>query len=373
MLMNSVVHSGEDAVPPVQIFRCPHEGCGATFSRERRLREHQNTHTGERPLQCPEPGCHRKYFRKSHLSRHQVRHTGQKSFRCTVASCGGSFYAPDKLKRHVRYAHGDKDASFQCHFPDCTMMFRKRKAYKSHLIAHGIAPVFKCKADGCAATFETSSACRAHGKTHTGYSCPQPDCQIVTDTWGKMCKHLQEHTVTYTCKECQKSFGKRGALRRHKRSHGLQKPVLRCTSPDCKAYFTTTFNLQHHIRKVHLQLLKYPCNYPECSRAFAMRESLNRHLLHHDPSSYKLKRQRRVNKSWRKRLERHKQWPLVEDDLSNLFALRMRLPRCLMLEANLTRLFNERLIPHPVEPEVNLRDLFNLKPDHALDATQPSF
>uniref|UniRef100_A0A8C9TZV2 P43 5S RNA-binding protein n=1 Tax=Scleropages formosus TaxID=113540 RepID=A0A8C9TZV2_SCLFO len=254
--MNSVVHSGEDAVPPVQIFRCPHEGCGATFSRERRLREHQNTHTGE--------------------------------------------------------------------------------------VMNLVTP---------------------------SVLCPQPDCQIVTDTWGKMCKHLQEHTVTYTCKECQKSFGKRGALRRHKRSHGLQKPVLRCTSPDCKAYFTTTFNLQHHIRKVHLQLLKYPCNYPECSRAFAMRVS----TLVGVTTPVMVCLQRRVNKSWRKRLERHKQWPLVEDDLSNLFALRMRLPRCLMLEANLTRLFNERLIPHPVEPEVNLRDLFNLKPDHALDATQPSF
>uniref|UniRef100_A0A8C9SPJ0 P43 5S RNA-binding protein n=1 Tax=Scleropages formosus TaxID=113540 RepID=A0A8C9SPJ0_SCLFO len=331
--MNSVVHSGEDAVPPVQIFRCPHEGCGATFSRERRLREHQNTHTGERPLQCPEPGCHRKYFRKSHLSRHQVRHTGQKSFRCTVASCGGSFYAPDKLKRHVRYAHGDKDASFQV-----------------------------CPLGGAGALF-------SRGPFPASRHCPQPDCQIVTDTWGKMCKHLQEHTVTYTCKECQKSFGKRGALRRHKRSHGLQKPVLRCTSPDCKAYFTTTFNLQHHIRKVHLQLLKYPCNYPECSRAFAMRVS----TLVGVTTPVMVCLQRRVNKSWRKRLERHKQWPLVEDDLSNLFALRMRLPRCLMLEANLTRLFNERLIPHPVEPEVNLRDLFNLKPDHALDATQPSF
>ncbi len=32
------------------------------------------------------------------------------------------------------------------------------------------------------------------------------------------------------------------------------------------------------------------------------------------------------------------------------------------LEADLTGLFNERKIPHYVDPEVNLRDLFSIRP-----------
>lgn len=68
-------------------------------------------------------------------------------------------------------------------------------------------------------------------------------------------------------------FPKADQLRRHKRVHASQKPVLVCPREDCAAYFSTTFNLQHHIRKVHLNLLKYKCPFPDCPRMFAMRVS----------------------------------------------------------------------------------------------------
>lgn len=74
------------------------------------------------------------------------------------------------------------------------------------------------------------------------------------------------------------------------------------------------------------------------------------------------RRQKRGSKSWQKRLEGRSRRSLVEDDLRRLFTLRMRFSRRTKLEANLTGLFNERKIPHHVDPEVNLRDLFNLKP-----------
>ncbi|KAK3511628.1 hypothetical protein QTP70_014351 [Hemibagrus guttatus] len=124
-----------------------------------------------------------------------------------------------------------------------------------------------------------------------------------------------------------------------------------------------------------------------------MRESLIRHLLHHDPDAAKPRaslftslhastctclytplhastclytplqmRQKRSSKSWQKRLEGRTRGSLVEDDLRRLFALRMRFSRRTKLETNLSGLFNERKIPHHVDPEVNLRDLFNIKP-----------
>ncbi|KAL4659286.1 P43 5S RNA-binding protein-like [Arapaima gigas] len=362
--MNSLDHVKVDAVSPSQIFRCAWEVCGATFRKEWRLKEHQHVHTGERPLVCPVSGCERRFAKTSRLSRHKLHHTGQKRFRCSVGGCCTSFFTPAELKRHVTRAHGE--GHFKCHYAGCTMMFRKRKAYKMHLVVHGLTPVFKCKAKGCTATFETSVACKAHEKTHKGKVGVVPGCQVVEHTWGKLIKHIQEHEVAYTCKECPKAFRKRAALRRHKRTHASQKPVLHCPKQDCQAYFTTTFNLQHHIRKVHLQLLKYHCNYPECSRAFAMHTSWNRHWCT-TWSSFELQKNQQASKSWQKRLEGRKQPPLMEENLSNLFALRMRLPRRLTLEANLTNLFNERQIPHNVEPEVNLCDLFSLKVEHPQD------
>lgn len=51
----------------------------------------------------------------------------------------------------------------------------------------------------------------------------------------------------------------------------------------------------------------------------------------------------------------------MEEDLRRLFALRMRVSRRAKVETNLSGLFNERKIPHYVDPEVNLRNLFGIK------------
>lgn len=68
----------------------------------------------------------------------------------------------------------------------------------------------------------------------------------------------------------------------------------------------------------------------------------------------------RPKKSWQKRLDGH-HLPLVEEDLRRLFALSMRVSRRTKVETNLSGLFNERKIPHYVDPEVNLRNLFAVK------------
>ncbi|XP_035255382.1 P43 5S RNA-binding protein-like isoform X2 [Anguilla anguilla] len=366
--MDNGNYAKTDAIPSLQLFNCVHPDCAATFVREWRLKEHETIHTGARPLQCQEQGCSRRFSRKSHLTRHKLSHRGEKTLRCTYLNCARRFFSKDNLKRHVRYNHDDKDKYFKCHFQDCALTFRKRKAYKTHLATHGIASNFKCLKEGCGAKFETAAARRSHEKTHAGYPCPQPGCQMVARTWGKLQEHLLEHpSATHTCKECPKKFKNRAALRSHRRSHAAQKPVLMCPSDGCQACFSTTFNLQHHIRKVHLQLLKHRCYFPGCTRTFAMQESLHRHILHHGPDAGKLKQKRqRSSKSWQKRLERRHQPPLVEDDLRRLFTQQMSFPRRGKLEANLSCLFNERKIPRHVDPEVNLRDLFSLKPPRPL-------
>ncbi|XP_058233450.1 P43 5S RNA-binding protein-like isoform X1 [Hemibagrus wyckioides] len=275
-----------DAVARLQLFNCVHADCGATFTRKWRLEEHETTHTGARPFKCPVEGCARRFSRRSHLSRHALKHKG-KLLRCSAASCTKTFSNKDKLKRHVRYAHGDKERYFQCTSPGCGRTFRKRRLLKLHQATHGISSGFRCLKAGCNATFRTHIARKAHEKTHTGYRCPHSQCPVVEHTWGKLLKHTAKHPASHTCSMCKKLFVKRETLRRHKRTHALQKPVLLCPSEGCQAYFSTTFNLQHHIRKVHLKLLRHRCSFPGCDKAFAMRESLIRHLLHHDPDAAK--------------------------------------------------------------------------------------
>uniref|UniRef100_A0A3Q3XFB5 C2H2-type domain-containing protein n=1 Tax=Mola mola TaxID=94237 RepID=A0A3Q3XFB5_MOLML len=350
-----------DGGPPLQLFNCTHTNCGATFTRQWRLNEHETVHTGARPCQCSVAGCGRRFTRKSHLSRHMLQHKGVKQFKCKFAGCTKAFSHAGKLQRHTRYGHGDKDQYFKCNQPKCSLTFKKRRMFKLHLKEHEVTAEFKCTKDGCTATFDSHIARKAHEKKHTGYRCPHANCQVLEHTWGKLQKHMIKHPVTFTCQVCQKVFKKAEALRRHKRVHASHKPVLVCPRENCQAYFSTTFNLQHHIRKVHLDLFKYKCSFPDCPRMFTMRESMTRHLLRHD----KNKRQR-PKKSWQKRLERH-HLPVVEEDLRRLFALRMRVSRRAKVETNLSGLFNERKIPHYVDPEVNLRNLFGMKKPQALE------
>ncbi|KAF4073555.1 hypothetical protein AMELA_G00244380 [Ameiurus melas] len=356
-----------DPVRRLQLFNCVHADCGATFTRRWRLEEHETSHTGARPHKCPEEGCALQFSRRSHLRRHALKHQGR-TLRCSEASCGETFYSRDKLKRHVRYAHGDKEQYFKCTSPGCVMTFRKRRALKLHEATHGMSSGFRCSKADCRMTFSTHIARKAHEKTHQGYPCPHAQCPVVEYTWGKLLKHTATHPASHSCSTCKKTFVKRGALRRHRRTHALQKPVLLCPSDGCQAYFSTTFNLQHHIRKVHLKLLRHHCSFSGCDKAFAMRESLVRHMLHHDPDAVKLQRRpKRSSKSWQGRLEGRTRRTLVEDDLRRLFSLRMRFSRRTKLEANLSGLFNERKIPHHVDPEVNLRDLFSIKPPQKVE------
>ncbi|CAB1341674.1 unnamed protein product, partial [Coregonus sp. 'balchen'] len=333
--MNGVPHK-QDSGHRQQLFNCNHADYRATFTREWRLKEHETVHTGEQPLQC-------KVAVVSHgILTCAATHLATPG--CTFVSCTNTFFNAAKLKRHVHYAHGEKDTYFKCNFPNCSLTFKKRRVYKLHLKAHGTSSNFKCSKRGCGVTFDTHVARKAHEKKHAGYRCSQPECNHFEQTWGKMHKHMAKHQATFTCKLCQKVFKHVDSLRRHKRTHALQKP--------------------HHIRKTHLQLLKYHCYFPDCPRTFAMRESLSRHLAHHDPEASPEKQKRKRNKkAWQKRLEGHHQLPLVEDDLQHLFALRMRVSRRATVEAGL---FNERKIPHFVDSEVNLRDLFSIKPPHSL-------
>ncbi|XP_062264567.1 P43 5S RNA-binding protein-like [Platichthys flesus] len=353
------------AAPRPQL-KCSHVNCAAAFTRQWKLKEHETVHTGERPCQCAVVGCGRRFTRKSHLSRHMLQHKGDKQFKCIFATCTKTFLTSSKLKRHVGCAHAAKNKFFTCNQPNCSLTFKKRRLLKLHLKEHDVSAEFKCTKDGCNATFVSHIARKAHKKKHAGYRCPRANCKVQEHSWGKLQKHMAKHSATFECPVCKKVFKKAETLRRHKWVHASHKPVLVCPRKDCQAYFSTTFNLQHHIRKVHLELLKYTCAFPDCPRKFAMRESMNRHLLHHDPAATTLKKRQRAKKSWQKRLNGNHH-PLVEQNLHRLFALRMRISRRAKVETNLSGLFNERKIPHYVDPEVNLRNLFGIKQSRPLE------
>ena len=69
------------------------------------IREHERTHTGEKPLVCT--WCGKGFSQKRSLQQHERLHTGEKPFQCKF--CDSKFAQLSSLKSHTKSHH--KDAS----------------------------------------------------------------------------------------------------------------------------------------------------------------------------------------------------------------------------------------------------------------------
>uniref|UniRef100_UPI00398E43D6 P43 5S RNA-binding protein-like isoform X2 n=1 Tax=Pristiophorus japonicus TaxID=55135 RepID=UPI00398E43D6 len=312
------------------------------------LREH-------RPYKCEREECQKTFTRKSHLQRHVRQHLGQKQFRCTTVGCTEAFVSNDRLKKHLTYRHGNQEY-FKCSYEDCGKTFKKRRDLRIHYYEHNKEPAFLCQKVGCEMKFMTPNQRKVHEKKHDGYPCSFEECQLVATTWTQLQKHLKTHpiSVKYSCTNCEQKFKTSSGLRRHKWIHAARESERACPIEDCKLNFRSTFNLEHHIRKDHFKVLGYQCHFPDCQKAFAMKESLLRHHVVHDPE----RKKRNINRGCRQKWCKSPRKPFIEEKLTRLFKEKAAFKWKSKIESNLSDLFNERKISHPVSTEVNLTRLF---------------
>ncbi len=88
---------------PPQLHRC--SSCGRRLASARALRDHERTHTGEKPYPCPHPGCGRRFALAKTLRVHFRQHSGERPYACPRPGCGRTFVQNSTLRSHVRNNH----------------------------------------------------------------------------------------------------------------------------------------------------------------------------------------------------------------------------------------------------------------------------
>ncbi|XP_061435250.1 zinc finger protein 235-like [Lethenteron reissneri] len=201
-------HTGE------RPFKCP--TCGNGFSEAGSLNVHQRTHTGEKPFKCTV--CVKTFTNSGNLIIHQRTHTGEKPFKCTV--CGKAFTRSGYLNIHQRTHTGEKP--FKCTV--CGNAFNQSGSLRIHQKSHTGEKPFKCTV--CGKAFTWPADLHIHKRTHTG---EKPfKCSVCGDTFIKS-SHLRNHQRIHTgkkpfkCTVCGKAFARSGVRNKHEKIHKEKK------------------------------------------------------------------------------------------------------------------------------------------------------
>ncbi|XP_039655182.1 zinc finger protein 345-like isoform X2 [Perca fluviatilis] len=210
LMIHERVHTGEKPFP------CTF--CEKRFASQGELRLHRRTHTGERPYHCsiclksfsrhwhlkthleamhsevvagftrkkfPCSDCDKSCNSAAELRDHQRTHTGERPYQCSF--CDKRFALSGTLVRHERLHTGITPY----HCSDCGKTFAQQWTLTTHMRTHTGEKPYSCTQ--CDKSFVAPGELRRHTRIHTGEK-------------------------PYTCEDCGRHFSLAGTLRNHKRS-----------------------------------------------------------------------------------------------------------------------------------------------------------
>ncbi|XP_072049643.1 uncharacterized protein [Amphiura filiformis] len=219
----------------------------------------------EGAILLPGPGPHYRLSTDMALQ-HNEPPTPERPYMCD--QCGATFKRNKSLKQHIgvhvndndSFQFGDNSDAMQEHAKammkslpceECPRKFVHPEQLKRHIRGHREIKTFICENEHCGKRFSDSSQLKLHMRTHSSHKpFPCPYCPLRFKYSGDVKRHVRIHTgeKPYVCGYCKMRFTQSNTLKQHERTHTGERPY-HCHK--CGMTFTQSGSLKYHLAHRH--------------------------------------------------------------------------------------------------------------------------
>lgn len=221
----------------------------------------------------PCPHCTKVFKVASNIAKHLAWHNANPLYMCP--ECEKGFKSYHTVKSHYYNSHKRTSRVYACTYENCNKAFKTSGVLKGHLKTHTDIKNFVC--EDCGLRFRTKTCMGSHAERwHSAKKTP-----IACDECGKLVMHynLTNHKLlhkeqrqrTLKCDQCNLTFRKESAWKRHMDCHDVSRPIA-CDL--CSLRYKNKDQLRIHMETHDGK--KYPC--VNCSLVFSRPDNLKRHV-----------------------------------------------------------------------------------------------